>query len=155
MEANVLQFMPTRATLIRHRLKVEAVLLHMGLPVRVREGYLFIDGKAGKMPISIVGMAGGTVRLEITAQIQTSPVESMGLSQALEDINRNDDGILVDALKEFSVRFRWVYEFSGEIESGPLVAGIGALSRTYELLNGSGKQATHFDSDLNLPKLND
>ena len=151
MEANVLQFMPTRAALIRHRLKVEAVLLHMGLPVRVREGCLFI----GKMPISIVGMAGGTVRLEITAQIQTSPVESMGLSQALEDINRSDDGILVDAPEEFSVRFRWVYEFSGEIESGPLVAGIGALSRTYELLNGSGKQATHFDSDLNLPKLND
>ena len=151
MEANVLQFMPTRATLIRHRLKVEAVLLHMGLPVRVREGCLFI----GKMPISIVGMAGGTVRLEITAQIQTSPVESMGLSQVLEDINRSDDGILVDAPEEFSVRFRWVYEFSGEIESGPLVAGIGALSRTYELLNGSGKQATHFDSDLNLPKLND
>ena len=143
--------MPTRATLIRHRLKVEAVLLHMGLPVRVREGCLFI----GKMPISIVGMAGGTVRLEITAQIQTSPVENMGLSQALEDINRSDDGILVDAPEEFSVRFRWVYEFSGEIESGPLVAGIGALSRTYELLNGSGKQATHFDSDLNLPKLND
>ena len=139
------------STLIRHRLKVEAVLLHMGLPVRVREGCLFI----GKMPISIVGMAGGTVRLEITAQIQTSPVESMGLSQALEDINRSDDGILVDAPEEFSVRFRWVYEFSGEIESGPLVAGIGALSRTYELLNGSGKQATHFDSDLNLPKLND
>lgn len=151
MEANVLQFMPTRATLIRHRLKVEAVLLHMGLPVRVLEGCLFI----GKMPISIVGMAGGTVRLEITAQIQTSPVESMGLSQVLEDINRSDDGILVDAPEEFSVRFRWVYEFSGEIESGPLVAGIGALSRTYELLNGSGKQATHFDSDLNLPKLND
>ena len=151
MEANVLQFMPTRATLIRHRLKVEAVLLHMGLPVRGREGCLFI----GKMPISIVGMAGGTVRLEITAQIQTSPVESMGLSQVLEDINRSDDGILVDAPEEFSVRFRWVYEFSGEIESGPLVAGIGALSRTYELLNGSGKQATHFDSDLNLPKLND
>ena len=143
--------MPTCTTLIRHRLKVEAVLLHMGLPVRVREGCLFI----GKMPISIVGMAGGTVRLEITAQIQTSPVESMGLSQALEDINRSDDGILVDAPEEFSVRFRWVYEFSGEIESGPLVAGIGALSRTYELLNGSGKQATHFDSDLNLPKLND
>ena len=143
--------MPTRATLIRHRLKVEAVLLHMGLPVRVREGCLFI----GEMPISIVGMAGGTVRLEITAQIQTSPVESMGLSQVLEDINRSDDGILVDAPEEFSVRFRWVYEFSGEIESGPLVAGIGALSRTYELLNGSGKQATHFDGDLNFPKLND
>ena len=147
--------MTTRAALIRQRLKIEAVLVHMGLPVRVREGCVFIDGQAGEMPISIVDIGSDIVQLKITTHIQTSPVESMELSQVIEDINRSDDGILVDAPEEFSVRFRWVYEFSGEIESGPLVAGIGALSRTYELLNGSGKQATHFDSDLNLPKLND
>lgn len=123
----------------------------MGLPVRVREGCVFIDGQAGEMPISIVDIGSDIVQLKITTHIQTSPVESMELSQVIEDINRSDDGIHVDAPEGFSVRVQWVYEFSGEIENAPLIAGIGALSRTYELLNGSGKKATHFDYDLNLP----
>lgn len=49
MQSNILPFTPSRAAFIRNRLRVEAVLVYLGLTVRVRQGYLFILGEIGEM----------------------------------------------------------------------------------------------------------
>lgn len=155
MQSNILPFTPSRAAFIRHRLRVEAVLVYLGLTVRVRQGCLFILGEPGEMAVSITGPAGGPVRVEIAGRMQTSPVERFGLLPVIEEINRNGDGILVAEPEDFSVRFQWACEFPGDIEHDSLVEGVGALSRACGLLSGAGKPTPPFNYELDFANLND